>query len=82
VFYTGREVARLPSAQSAIEFLAIPTPGYLFVPAARWDEMAASVSVPHRVAARHYDFMKKCEVLVITNEDDKRTARLGVGTHP
>jgi 4-amino-4-deoxy-L-arabinose transferase-like glycosyltransferase len=74
VFYTGREVARLPSAQSAIEFLSIPTPGYLFVPAARWDEMAASVSVPHRVAARHYDFMKKCEVLVVTNEPARDVA--------
>jgi 4-amino-4-deoxy-L-arabinose transferase-like glycosyltransferase len=82
VFYTGREVAELKTAESAIEFLAVPTPAYLFVPAVRWDEMAAGVTVPHRVVARRYDFMRKCEVLVITNEDDKRTARLGVGAHP
>jgi 4-amino-4-deoxy-L-arabinose transferase-like glycosyltransferase len=68
VFYTGREVDRLQTAESAIEFLSVPTPGYLFVPAPRWDEMAAGVMIPHRVAARHYDFMKNCDVLVVTNE--------------
>ena len=46
----------------------------LFVPAARWNEMAAGVTVPHRVAARHYDFLKKCDVLVVTNEPARDVA--------
>ena len=74
VFYTGREVAELKTAEKAAEFLSVPTPGYLFVPAVRWDEMAAAVTVPHRVAARHFDFLKKCEVLVITNEPGRDVA--------
>ena len=74
VFYTGREVAELKTAESAIAFLAVPTPAYLFVPAVRWNEMAAGVTVPHRVVARHFDFMRKCDVLVITNEPARDVA--------
>ena len=74
VFYAGREVAELKDAEAAIEFLAVPTPGYLFVPAATWEQMAAGVSGPHRVVARHFDFMRKCEVLVITNEPARDVA--------
>jgi hypothetical protein len=74
VFYSGREVDRLQTAEGAVEFLSIPTPGYLFVPASRWDEMTAAVKIPHRVAARHFDFMKRCEVLVVTNEPPREVA--------
>ncbi|MBA4062873.1 MAG: hypothetical protein C0501_04040 [Isosphaera sp.] len=67
VFYTGREVERLPTAEAAARFLAVPTPGYLFVPAAVWERLAAAVPGPHRVAARHFDFLKNCDVVVVTN---------------
>jgi 4-amino-4-deoxy-L-arabinose transferase-like glycosyltransferase len=69
VFYARREVQKLPSPEKAAEFLAVPTPGYLFVPEPTWRRWVADkVAVPHRVAARHYDFYRNCEVLVVTNQ--------------
>lgn len=74
VFYTNREVATLPSADAAIEFLAVPTPSYLFVPARVWEDLAGRVATPHRVVARHFDFLKKCEVIVVVNEAGRDVA--------
>jgi 4-amino-4-deoxy-L-arabinose transferase-like glycosyltransferase len=71
VFYSGREVRELDEADAAIEFLAVPTPGYLFVSVPAWEAIAPKVRGPHRIAARHYDFLRECEVLVITNEPKK-----------
>ena len=69
VYYTGREVAVLESPEAVTAFLAVPTPGYLFVPEPVWREVFADrVRIPHRIAARHYDFLEKCDVLVISNE--------------
>lgn len=68
VFYAGREVKDVPDDAAAVAFLEVPTPGYLFVPAPLWEGgLAARVTVPHRVAARHYDFLVKCDILVVTN---------------
>jgi 4-amino-4-deoxy-L-arabinose transferase-like glycosyltransferase len=75
VFYTRREVEKLPSPEKAAEFLAVPTPGYLFVPEPTWRLwVAGRVSVPHRVAARRYDFLKNCDVLVVTNDMAREVA--------
>jgi 4-amino-4-deoxy-L-arabinose transferase-like glycosyltransferase len=75
VYYTGREVAVLESPAAVEAFLAVPTPGYLFVPEPVWQEQfAARVRFPLRVAARHHDFLEKCDVLVISNET-RETAR-------
>lgn len=69
VFYTGREIARMESPAAAAAFLEIPTPGYLFVPEPVWKQWVADrVVVPHRVAARHRDFLEDCDILVITND--------------
>jgi 4-amino-4-deoxy-L-arabinose transferase-like glycosyltransferase len=69
VYYTGREVAILESPAAVDAFLAVPTPGYLFVPEPVWRaSFADRVPVRYRVAARHYDFLEKCDVLVIVNE--------------
>ncbi len=68
VFYSGREVEELKNGEAAAEFLAVPTPGYLFVSASAWEEVAAGIRTPHREIARHFDFLKNCDVLVITNE--------------
>jgi hypothetical protein len=38
VFYARREVVETMSAEAVAEFLAVPTPGYVFVPAAAWEE--------------------------------------------
>jgi hypothetical protein len=68
VFYARREVPEVPSPADAVEFLAVPTPGYLFVPAKTWEQMEAAVTVPTRVVARHRDFYRNCDVLVVTND--------------
>ena len=50
VFYARREVREVPSPEKAVEFLAVPTPGYLFVPATTWEQsVEAKVTVPVRV---------------------------------
>lgn len=67
VFYAGRRVERLDDAEDAVEFLATPTPAYLFVPAPVWDKLAPAAPATARVVARHFDFMKRCDILVVTN---------------
>jgi 4-amino-4-deoxy-L-arabinose transferase-like glycosyltransferase len=69
VYYTGREVKQLDSPAAAAAFLEVPTPAYLFVPEPVWmASLAGRVATPHRVVARHQDFLEKCDILVITNE--------------
>jgi 4-amino-4-deoxy-L-arabinose transferase-like glycosyltransferase len=71
VFYARREVKKLDSPDKAAEFLAVPTPGYLFVSEPAWAARVANrVAVPHRVAARHFDMYRNCDVLVVTNEPE------------
>jgi hypothetical protein len=71
VFYAKREVEKLETPQTCAEFLSVPTPGYLFVPEPTWNMWVADkVKVPYRVAARHFDFYKNCDILVITNEPE------------
>jgi 4-amino-4-deoxy-L-arabinose transferase-like glycosyltransferase len=69
VFYAGREVEQLPGPDQAAVFLANPKPGYLFVPAEVWNAMPKDrVKVPCREVARHFDFYRNCDVVVITND--------------
>jgi hypothetical protein len=68
VFYAGREVQEMKSAEMAAGFLVTPTPGYLFIPADTWELVEPKVPVPTRVAARHYDFLRNREILVVTND--------------
>ncbi|MBX9583983.1 MAG: hypothetical protein K2X87_27095 [Gemmataceae bacterium] len=76
VFYARREVEKLPTPEAAAEFLAVPTPGFLFVPETTWSKgVANKVAVPHRVAARRYDFYRNCEVLVVTNDVNEVAGR-------
>ena len=51
VYYTGREVAVLESPEAVAAFLAVPTPGYLFVPEPVWREYFAD-RVRFRTASR------------------------------
>ena len=67
-FYAERRVERMASAADAAEFLAMPRPSYLFVPAKVWDEQLAKLTGPHRIAARRYDFYRHDEILVVTND--------------
>jgi 4-amino-4-deoxy-L-arabinose transferase-like glycosyltransferase len=76
VFYAGREVRELKSVEHIAEFLAVPTPAYLFVPEQPWHELlSAGVKAPYRIAARHYDLSRNCQVLVITNDLSGTVAR-------
>jgi 4-amino-4-deoxy-L-arabinose transferase-like glycosyltransferase len=69
VFYSQREVAELKEPETAAWFLAVPTPAYLFVPAKTWEQnLAPMVWVPTRIVARHYDFNRNHEILVVTND--------------
>jgi hypothetical protein len=73
VFYARREVHKLETAAEVEAFLGNPTPGYLFVPEPTWDAwFAGRLPVACRVAARHFDFYKNCDVLVITNQAGPR----------
>lgn len=75
VYYTGREVAVLESPAAVEAFLAVPTTAYLFVPEPVWrEQLAGRVRSPLHVAARHHDFLEKCDVLVISNQT-RETAR-------
>ncbi|MCS6866918.1 MAG: glycosyltransferase family 39 protein [Gemmataceae bacterium] len=67
VFYAGRQVTELPSAEAVATFLAIPTPGYLFVPERTWRQLESQVNVPTQIVAQDYDFYKNCQVLVVSN---------------
>jgi hypothetical protein len=69
VFYAERRVERLYGPEAAADFLMTPRPGYLFVPEKVWeDEVKPLVTVPVRVAAKHYDFYRHAVILVVTNE--------------
>ena len=69
VYYAGREVKPVLSEEKVVEFLAEPTPAYLFIMEETWNtRLARKVAVPWRVAARHYDFLDKGTILVVTNE--------------
>lgn len=75
VFYARREVTEVFGAEAVADFLAVPTPGYLFVPASTWQQLEPQVKVPVRVAARHYDFYRNKEILVVTNDGATTAAR-------
>jgi len=75
VFYAQREVVELNSGLKAIEFFAIPTPGYLFIPATTWERIQVIITVPTRIVARHYDFYRNCEVIVVTNDTNDLAGR-------
>ena len=68
VFYARRELVEVFTPDKAAEFLAVPTPGYLFVPAETWEQVEPKLVVPIRIVARHRDFYRNCDVLVVTNE--------------
>jgi 4-amino-4-deoxy-L-arabinose transferase-like glycosyltransferase len=69
VFYARREVVELKAVEQVTAFFLVPTPAYLFVPAPTWDGLVqAKVPVPTRIVARHHDFLRNCEILVVTSD--------------
>jgi 4-amino-4-deoxy-L-arabinose transferase-like glycosyltransferase len=67
VFYCQREVLYLNDEQKTLDFLQCPLPVYLFLPGTAWTNLAAKTNVPCRLLSRHWDFLKQCEVVVVTN---------------
>lgn len=77
VFYSKRHVEKLSSVEKAAEFLAVPTPGYLFVEEETWEKwIVGLVKVPYRrVGEKQFDFFRNRYVLLITNEPAIEAAR-------
>jgi 4-amino-4-deoxy-L-arabinose transferase-like glycosyltransferase len=67
VFYCRREVERLVDERETLEFLAMPLPVYLFVPAPVWERLQTQVPGPHRLLGRQRDLYRGYDVVVVTN---------------
>ena len=67
VFYARREVQKLQDLEGAKAFLAQSRPAYLFVPAGLWKQIAPQISTPYTEVARHYDFYRRTDVVVVRN---------------
>ena len=68
VFYARREVRYLSSPSSVSEFLSLPRPTYLLVPEREWEALNVELTQPARILARRYDFLARCDVLVVANK--------------
>jgi 4-amino-4-deoxy-L-arabinose transferase-like glycosyltransferase len=68
VFYCRRQVDQLDDRTQVANFLRCPLPVYLVVPATVWEnELRGKVPGPCRQLARHRDFYRRCDVVVVTN---------------
>jgi 4-amino-4-deoxy-L-arabinose transferase-like glycosyltransferase len=67
-FYAQRKVDRLVTPDDVVNFLLTPRPGYVFIPESKWSKIITSQSIPHRIAARRFDFLRNEPILVVTNE--------------
>src|SRR5262249_43390405 len=65
-FYCQRNVTHLETEQQVREFLRYPVPVYLFLPAEQWEGIGPTAR-GCRVAGRHHDLYRACDVLVVTN---------------
>jgi 4-amino-4-deoxy-L-arabinose transferase-like glycosyltransferase len=70
VFYSRREVEKIETWQQAADCLATPQPVYLLVPELIWHEMQRRHpgEFTYPIIARHWDFQKKCDVIVVSNQ--------------
>jgi hypothetical protein len=67
VFYSQREVKKFESFEEAHDFLSLPYRVYLLVPEPIWKELAPRATTFYRQVSKRYDFLKNCDVLVLTN---------------
>jgi 4-amino-4-deoxy-L-arabinose transferase-like glycosyltransferase len=68
VFYSQREVKPIDNAAKVNEFLSLRIPVYLFAKKSVWEEALPQITEPYSILASAYDFTKRCEVLVISND--------------
>ena len=78
ILQSTRSGAQLLSDQQVREFLEFPIRSYLFVPEPRWRELQQSGVVEGEVVARHFDFYRNCDVLVVSNRQAIATMRPSV----
>ncbi len=78
VFYVRRDVQKLNDLEGVRSFLAQPGPAYLFVPESLWEKIAPGLSTPYAVVARHHDFYRRTDVVVVRNH--VAVAPEGMGT--
>ena len=68
-FYGQRMVQSVHTEDQAIQFLANPVPGYLFMIESDWERLQKrhpeSIGEP---IARHWDMYRNCEVVVVGNQ--------------
>jgi 4-amino-4-deoxy-L-arabinose transferase-like glycosyltransferase len=68
VFYCRRQVDQLDDCAQVVDFLCLPLPAYLVVPAPVWEnELRGKVPGPCRLVGRQRDFYRRCDVVVVTN---------------
>jgi len=69
VFYSQREVRQLLTDDDVAQFLHSPLPVYLFVPESAWNGLSARhPELLAKVRARKWDFYRKGNVLVVSNQ--------------
>jgi 4-amino-4-deoxy-L-arabinose transferase-like glycosyltransferase len=68
VFYCRREVRQLTSEWQLADFLSVPLPRYVFLPAPVWEQLAPLCPTAWRLLGRHYDLYQGCDVVLIGNE--------------
>ena len=82
VFYSQREVEKLESWQQASDRLEMKAAVYLFVPEPVWKQIQHDnpTVTKYRIAARRFDYHKKFDVLVVTNEPAEYVDPSGVAS--
>ena len=70
VFYSRREVEKMENWPEALKYLAMRHPVYLFVPEPVWSKVQQENpnATAYRTVARQFDFLKNCDILVVTNQ--------------
>ena len=74
VFYNQREVRPLLNEQQVLEFLYFPVPSFLFVPETAWQQLRQKGFGLGTPVARHRDFYRNCDILVIANQPADQAA--------
>ena len=67
VYYGQREVKKFEGFEQAMDFLRLPYEVFLYVPEPVGKELAPRATIPLRLAAKRFDFLKNCDILVLTN---------------
>jgi 4-amino-4-deoxy-L-arabinose transferase-like glycosyltransferase len=71
VFYCRREVKTLENEEQVSEFLRLPLPCYVAMPAKLWDEMRPRLRGGPRELTRHYDLYDGQDIVLIGNAFDE-----------